>query len=523
MSTKLSQKLERINSSVSRIRQKVELPNAVIEDVATAVEQLSTSGGEATKTNIYKVATIEERDAITDMVEGDLCVIHYNSVVNMSSSDSVSEITFPATVVLPSAVSGSLYTMLESEDGSTMIDLSLSSSRMRATIMGDDYVNLSYSSSNGKTYTLSGGADKVITSSSPIKCTSGWNDMFGYFMQVGGAAFDGIYEYKDGAWDYANLGLNPDLSTIFPSTTVYTNSGFQSGFFPLKNGSWNSLFAADSVKVIQDAMHNLDNHTRLFAGAMSTTAIIDIFNKVLKGDCSYLFNSSTITELDLSTWDFSNVTSLKGAFSGMKNLTSVNLQNADLSNMTDFNDTFLASTALTTVDFRGATFSSEKINVSGMFENMNIEHILFDEGVKLKVNTLSAFEGMNNSLGPTDEAAEAFLKHVDDSELAAGALNYAFRYCSRLTRLDFSHLDLSNLTGIVHGLMHCDSLQFLDLRTVDFQKFTNTDPNVGSFASCLTNIPTNCLIIVGDATQKSILQSKRTALTNIKTVAEYGG
>ena len=47
MSTKLSQKLERINSSVSRIRQKVELPNAVIEDVATAVEQLSTSGGGA--------------------------------------------------------------------------------------------------------------------------------------------------------------------------------------------------------------------------------------------------------------------------------------------------------------------------------------------------------------------------------------------------------------------------------------------------------------------------------------------
>lgn len=45
MSTKLSQKLERINSSVSRIRQKVELPHAVIEDVATAIETLEVPTG----------------------------------------------------------------------------------------------------------------------------------------------------------------------------------------------------------------------------------------------------------------------------------------------------------------------------------------------------------------------------------------------------------------------------------------------------------------------------------------------
>ena len=199
MSTKLSQKLERINASVARIREKTNLPNAVIEDVATAIETLevptgsiaivengtvdvtnyaqaevnvpglvpagsititengsvdvtnyaeaivdvaSGSGGEITKTNIYKVSSIGERDAIADMVEGDLCVIHYNAKVNMDSSAVVSEITFPATVVLPSAFSGSTGTTLQSDDYSFMIDLSLTASRMRATIMGDDYITL---------------------------------------------------------------------------------------------------------------------------------------------------------------------------------------------------------------------------------------------------------------------------------------------------------------------------------------------------------------------------------------------
>ena len=519
----LMDKIALLDTKIKEMKAAVGLEeNVSLDELVTKVE----AGGATTKSNIYKVASIEERDAITDMVEGDMCVVHTSSIANMQVTDSVTAIIFPATVVLPSAIADdTIFISMSDENEDYYIDIMLSFNSFNFYIMGAGGGNIAYTSTDGITYTRTDSNGETITFGAPISCKypEEWNDILGYFMQVGGITFEGLFEYKNSAWNYASLGLSPDLSTIFPSTTVYTNSGFQSGLFPLKNGSWNSTFGADSVKTIQDAMHNLDNHTRLFAGAMSTTAIIDIFNKVLKGDCSYLFGSTPIAELDLTTWDFSNVTSLKGAFNGAKNLTTVNLQNTNLSNVVNFNDTFLGATALTTVDFRGATFSSEQINVSGMFENMNIEHILFDDGVKLKVNTLSAFEGMNNTLGPTDEAAEAFLTHVDDSALSTGALNYAFRYCSRLTRLDFSHLDLSNLTGIIHGIMNCNNLQFLDLRTIDFQKFTNTDPNIGSFAACLTSIPTDCLIIVGDATQKSILQSKRPALTNIKTVTEYGG
>jgi hypothetical protein len=44
-----------------------------------------------------------------------------------------------------------------------------------------------------------------------------------------------------------------------------------------------------------------------------------------------------------------------------------------------------------------------------------------------------------------------------------------------------------------------------------------------SYTNMFTGVPSNCLIIVKDSTQKTWLQSKFSNLTNIKTVAEYEG
>ena len=68
MNNTLSNKLNRIDNAVSSIRETVSLPNAEIEDVALAVQQLPSGGG----TTIYNVASIAERDALSPN-EGDLC------------------------------------------------------------------------------------------------------------------------------------------------------------------------------------------------------------------------------------------------------------------------------------------------------------------------------------------------------------------------------------------------------------------------------------------------------------------
>ena len=67
-------------------------------------------------------------------------------------------------------------------------------------------------------------------------------------------------------------------------------------------------------------------------------------------DYSYLFYYSTIHgELDLSSWDTSNVVFCNNCFSGASNLTSLNLSGWDTSNITSFSMMLFYCTRLVTV------------------------------------------------------------------------------------------------------------------------------------------------------------------------------
>lgn len=97
-------------------------------------------------------------------------------------------------------------------------------------------------------------------------------------------------------------------------------------------------------------------------------------------------------------------------------------------------------------------------------------------------------------------------------------MNTMFGNCTSLTRLDLSSWNVSNVVNTSYMFNNCVSLQFIDLRTFDFSRITNY---TNMFGSSSYIVPTNCLIIVADNTQKQWLRSKFSSYTNVKTVEEY--
>lgn len=76
-------------------------------------------------------------------------------------------------------------------------------------------------------------------------------------------------------------------------------------------------------------------------------------------DMSYLFYNSGISDVNLSSFDTSNVTSMLEMFLGAKNLTSLNLDNFDTTNVTEMSGMFRGTSNLKTLDV--STFDTSKV------------------------------------------------------------------------------------------------------------------------------------------------------------------
>lgn len=192
MST-LQENVDIIKAQVARMKTALGVdPTTPLEEVTTTIEQ----GGGSTKSNIYKVATIEERDAITDMVKGDACLVIDGSIRNITSEDNVSKIIFPVTVTLPQAVTTSTNSMITV--GSAQGDMMLNSTSFRIMLWGGDIsYNIYYESTDGITYTGQYDVDGTEKDFGDTIEIEEFNELFGYFMQIDATKMKGLFEYGE--------------------------------------------------------------------------------------------------------------------------------------------------------------------------------------------------------------------------------------------------------------------------------------------------------------------------------------
>ena len=195
------------------------LPENIKKDVeifdVTGTYEGSGSSGEGVKL----FTTEEEMQADSTAKEGDLAIVYKSEIQNMTADTQTQYITFPETVVLPEAFTGDVYCILRAVDETVMFDGQVMLNQSMFNF--DGYTNtgmirVSYTSNDGITYTreefmgdsgdLSNPVD--LGTSVGVYMSEEWNDNFGYFMQIDGSTFEGLFEYNT-IDDTDNLAFYP--------------------------------------------------------------------------------------------------------------------------------------------------------------------------------------------------------------------------------------------------------------------------------------------------------------------------
>lgn len=165
----------------------------------------SSTGGE-----VKLFETEEEMQADSTAKEGDLVVVYREEIQNMTVDTQTQYITFPETVVLPEAVTSSYNCMLRAVDNSAMFDgqIRLSAAYFRFEGYSDTgMITVRYTSTDGINYTRETSITNPVDlgTSVGVYMSEEWNDNLGYFMQIGGMTFDGMYTYKTNLTDKSRV------------------------------------------------------------------------------------------------------------------------------------------------------------------------------------------------------------------------------------------------------------------------------------------------------------------------------
>ena len=150
---------------------------------------------------------------------------------------------------------------------------------------------------------------------------------------------------------------------------------------------------------------------------------------------------SSLTALDLTSFDTSNVTDMSDMFQDCKSLTSLDLSTFDTSKVTNMRGMFYACKSLTALDL--SSFDTSEVT--------NMWHMFYD------CSSLSALD----------------LLSFDTSKVTG--MREMFSGCSSLTTLDLSSFDTSKVTDMKKMFSGCSALASLDLSSFDTSEVTTME------------------------------------------------
>ena len=186
----------------------------------------------------------------------------------------------------------------------------------------------------------------------------------------------------------------------------------------------------------------------------------------LNKDARSMFSGmSSLTTLDLSSFDTSRVTSMRFMFSGMSNLTTLNLSSFDTSQVTDMYAMFQGMSNLAILDL--SSFNTSKVtNMESMFSGMsNLTTLnLSNFDTSRVTNMYAMFQRMSN-------LTTLNLSSFDTSKVIS--MGSMFAGMPSLTNLDLSSFDTSKVTNMGGMFSNMSSLTALDLFNFDTSRVTN--------------------------------------------------
>ena len=228
------------------------------------------------------------------------------------------------------------------------------------------------------------------------------------------------------------------------------------------------------------------------------------FEKVT--DMSYMFASCTsLTSLDVSKFDTSNVMSMYQMFNNCGELSNLNVSNFDTSNVRNMGYMFCGCTNLIALDV--SNFDTSKVtDMRSMFYNCW-------ELTSLDVSNFNTSRVTNMSwmFNYCRGLTELNVKNFDTSK--ATNMSAMFYNCTGLTNLNLSNFNTSKVTDISWMFSNCSKLTSLDVSNFDTSKVTSMDEMFVACTSLKTLQLSNKFVI--PASNNTDMFTSTTNLTSI--------
>lgn len=162
------------------------------------------------------------------------------------------------------------------------------------------------------------------------------------------------------------------------------------------------------------------------------------------------------------------------------------------------------------------TYKNTATNVNQLFQGSNLTG-----EIDLSDLDITNVTGISNMFNGVTNVTKIIMPKTCPTALKVYA--NVFQDCSSLEYIDMSNINFVDYTingqtqnYLTQTFKGCSKLKFLDARSFMFSKLTG-------ITASFEEVPTDCLIIVKDETQKSSFLANFSTFTNVKTVAEYEG
>ena len=267
-----------------------------------------------------------------------------------------------------------------------------------------------------------------------------------------------------------DLSTELDMGVVgYLDGTTYKVSTRRTGIFPEANADCSNMFNGTSLTNID--LSNLDTSnviymSYMFANCFLLTEIdLSKFNtsKVAAMDRMF-YHCESIEQLNVSLFDTSNVTTLKSMFNGCYKLISLDLSNFNTEKVDDMSFLFKLCESLNELNI--SSFNTS--NVTLMFS-------MFERCIELTSLDISCFD-TSNVTDMNHMFYDVKLKTLDLSSFNTSNvknMSMMFHGCSHLREINISNFDIRNVTDMSYMFYDCDSLTILDLSNFNTVKVKN--------------------------------------------------
>lgn len=271
-----------------------------------------------------------------------------------------------------------------------------------------------------------------------------------------------------------------DMDAMFAVCINLTNipvSNFNTSKVKDMHNMFDSCFKLQSLDLSMFDTSNVTDFGYMFSGdkVMSTLHLTDNFVTEKAKDISGIFNDcEKLSNINVSNWNVSNVTSTEKAFANNFLLKSLDLSNWDMSNCENSQMMFYSDTALTSIG------NTSNWNVS----KITTTHSMFEGCSKLQSLNTSKWVFSNLTNADSMFSNCQVLTKLDTSNWGMGKVIYfgfLFNNCYALTSLNVSKWDTSNANIFNAMFNECVNLTNID---VSNWKTSNVTQAVNTFLDC---------------------------------------